>query len=491
MHNLENILAGILISESIGNRDKPINRIAFDSRVIESGDLFVAIKGAEVDGHHFISKAIKNGASIIVCENLPEEINLSAEQSGSDITYLKVSDSAKALGQLAGNYYDHPSKKLKLVGITGTNGKTTIATLLFNLYKNMDQKVGLLSTIENRINNKVIAATHTTPDALKLNQLLAEMVADGCEYAFMEVSSHALDQKRVEGIEFSGAIFTNLSHDHLDYHKDFKSYLNAKKQLFDKLDKNAFVITNKDDKNGGVMVQNSKANIFYYSLKTLTDYKAKILDNNITGLHLELDGIEFFSRLIGEFNAYNLLAVYAAALKLGSDKMDVLTHMSSLHSAEGRFDYVINRARNLIGIVDYAHTPDALEKVLTTILKFRQPTTRLITVVGCGGDRDKTKRPIMARKATAYSTTVIFTSDNPRTENADTIIEEMEAGVPIEDKGKTISITNRKEAIKTACRLAQDGDIILVAGKGHEKYQDINGVKTPFDDKEELKRQLQ
>ncbi len=484
MHNLENILAGILISESIGNRDKQFNRIAFDSRVIESEDLFVAIKGAEVDGHHFISKAIKNGANVIVCENLPVEII-------SEVTYLKVQDTAKVLGQLAGNYYNHPSKKLKLVGITGTNGKTTIATLLFNLYKSMDQKVGLLSTIENRINNKVIAATHTTPDALKLNQLLAEMVEAGCEYAFMEVSSHALDQKRVEGIEFSGAIFTNLTHDHLDYHKDFKSYLNAKKQLFDNLNKNTFVITNKDDKNGGVMVQNSKANIFYYSLQTLTDYKAKILDNNITGLHLELDGVEFFSRLIGEFNAYNLLAVYAAALKLGADKMEVLTHMSSLHTAEGRFDYVINRKRNLIGIVDYAHTPDALEKVLTTILKFRQPTTRLITVVGCGGDRDKAKRPIMARKATAYSTTVIFTSDNPRTENADSIIEEMEAGVPIEDKGKTISITNRKEAIKTACRLAQDGDIILVAGKGHEKYQEINGVKTPFDDKEELKRQLQ
>ncbi len=491
MHNLENILAGILISESIGNSDKQINRIAFDSRVIESGDLFVAIKGAEVDGHHFISKAIKNGASVVVCENLPEEINLTSEQGESEVTYLKVKDSAKALGQLAGNFYNHPSKKLKLVGITGTNGKTTVATLLFNLYKNMGQKVGLLSTIENRINNKVIAATHTTPDALKLNQLLGEMVEEGCDFAFMEVSSHAIDQKRIEGIEFAGAIFTNLTHDHLDYHKDFKSYLNAKKQLFDNLNKNAFVITNKDDKNGGVMVQNSKANIFYYSLQTLTDYKAKILDNNITGLHLELDGVEFFSRLIGEFNAYNLLAVYAAALKLGTDKMEVLTHMSSLHTAEGRFDYVINRARNLIGIVDYAHTPDALEKVLTTILKFRQPTTRLITVVGCGGDRDKMKRPIMARKATAYSTTVILTSDNPRTENAETIIEEMEIGVPIEDKGKTISITNRREAIKTACRLAQDGDIILVAGKGHEKYQDINGVKTPFDDKEELKRQLQ
>lgn len=484
MHNLENILAGILISESIGNRDRQINKIAFDSRVVESEDLFVAIKGAEVDGHHFISKAIKNGANIIVCENLPEKIN-------NELTYLKVKDSAKVLGQLAGNYYDHPSKKIKLVGITGTNGKTTVATLLFNLYKSMDQKVGLLSTIENRINNKVIAATHTTPNALKLNELLAEMVEADCEYAFMEVSSHALDQKRVEGIEFAGAIFTNLSHDHLDYHKDFKSYLNAKKQLFDNLNKNAFVITNKDDKNGKVMVQNSKANIFYYSLQTLTDYKAKILDNNITGLHLELDGVEFFSRLIGEFNAYNLLAVYGAALNLGTDKMEVLTHMSSLHTAEGRFDYVINRERSLIGIVDYAHTPDALEKVLTTIMKFKTPTTRVITVVGCGGDRDKTKRPIMARKATAYSTTVIFTSDNPRTENADTIIEEMEAGVPIEDKGKTISITNRREAIKTACRLAQDGDIILVAGKGHEKYQDINGVKTPFDDKEELKRQLQ
>lgn len=484
MHNLENIAVSISISESIGTVDRQINKITFDSRVVERDDLFVAIKGAVVDGHHYISKAIQQGASVIVCEELPEE-------KKEEVTYLKVEDSAKALGQMAGNYYDHPSKKLKLVGITGTNGKTTIATLLFNLYKSMGQKVGLLSTIENRINNKVIIATHTTPDALKLNKLLAEMVEDGCEYAFMEVSSHAIDQKRVEGIRFVGAIFTNLSHDHLDYHKDFKSYLTAKKQLFDNLDKDAFAIINKDDKNGKVMVQNSKANIFYYSLQTLTDYKAKILDNRITGLQLELDGVEFFSRLIGEFNAYNLLAVYATALKLGTEKLEVLTHLSSLQSAEGRFDYVINRERSLIGIVDYAHTPDALEKVLTTIQKLKEPTTRVITVVGCGGDRDKKKRPIMARKAAAFSTTVILTSDNPRTEKAETIIEEMEAGVPIEDKAKTISITNRREAIKTACRLAQDGDIILVAGKGHEKYQDINGVKTPFDDKEELKKQLQ
>lgn len=442
----------------------------------------MAVKGTQVDGHRFIKKAIAQGAATIVAEVLPEDLP-------ENIAFLKVENSAEALGQLASNFYDRPSEKLKLVGVTGTNGKTTTATLMYDLFTALGYKVGLLSTIQNVIAGKIIPATHTTPDAIALNALLADMVAQGCDYAFMEASSHAIHQRRVAGLHFSGAVFTNISHDHLDYHETFQAYIEAKKQLFDDLPKGSFALVNVDDKRGEVMLQNTKAKKYRYGLKRLADFKAKIIENSLLGLHLKLDNEEFHGRLIGEFNAYNLLTVYAVARLLDQDKTEVLTALSGLKAAEGRFDYLYNEQRKVIGIVDYAHTPDALEKVLTTIHDLKQ-SGQIITVVGCGGDRDKAKRPEMARIACKWSDQVILTSDNPRSEPPEQIIKEMEVGVPLEAVRKVLSITDRKQAIKTACRLAQTNDIILIAGKGHEKYQEINGIKHPFDDKQILKEEF-
>ncbi|MGB1121724.1 MAG: UDP-N-acetylmuramoyl-L-alanyl-D-glutamate--2,6-diaminopimelate ligase, partial [Saprospiraceae bacterium] len=399
-------------------------------------------------------------------------------------------NSAKALGKMAGNFYDNPSTQLKLVGITGTNGKTTCATILYKLFMKMGYKTGLLSTVENKIGNQIIPATHTTPNPVALNELLAKMVENGCDYAFMEVSSHSIHQERIAGLDFDGAVFTNITHDHLDYHGTFKNYINAKKKFFDDLDKKAFALTNIDDRRGTVMLQNTRAKKYSYAVKKMADFKAKIIENTLIGLQLELNGREFHSRLIGEFNAYNLLAVYGTATLLGHDDMEVLTVLSSLQTAEGRFDYIVSKTNNIIGIVDYAHTPDALEKVLQTIDGVKSGDSQVITVVGCGGDRDRTKRPIMAKVACDYSHQVILTSDNPRTENPFDILAAMEKGIPPYATQKVLTIENRRQAIKTACTLAKQNDIILVAGKGHEKYQDINGVKHHFDDKEELTKNL-
>lgn len=480
MYRLENILRHYPHYELIGDPGVGFNQLHFDSRQIQESDLFVAIKGVQVDGHRFIDQAIEAGAKIIVCEQWP------AHQA-EDITYVKVADTSEALGQMARVYFADPSSKIKLVGITGTNGKTTTATLLYDLFTAMGYKVGLISTVAYRIAEKVLPSNFTTPDALQLNTLLNTMVEAGCEFIFMEVSSHAIHQRRIAGLQFIGAMFTNLSHDHLDYHKTFKEYIYAKKRFFDDLDKTAFALTNIDDKQGKVMVQNTKAEVHRYSLRKLTDFKAKIIDNGLTGLQLELDGEDFYSHLIGEFNAYNLLAVYAVARLLKGEKLEVLTKLSQLRAAEGRFDYLRSQKSGVLGIVDYSHTPDALDKVLKTLTKLRKGNEQIITVVGCGGDRDRKKRPIMARVACQHSHQVILTSDNPRTEDPQTIIEEMEKGIPEGSDHKVLSITNRKAAIKTACKLAKNGDLILVAGKGHEKYQEINGVKHPFDDKEVLK----
>ncbi len=480
MTPLQNIINDISITKIIGTTDLSINHLVFDSRKVKAADVFVAVRGHALDGHQFIDKAIRNGASVIVLEQLPATI---AEKT----TYLLVDNSAEALGQMATSFYGHPSQQLKLIGITGTNGKTTTATLLFDLFTSMGYKVGLLSTVANRIAEKTIPSTHTTPDAVGLNALLSQMVEAGCDYAFMEVSSHAVHQRRIAGITFAGGVFTNLTHDHLDYHGTFRDYIYAKKQFFDDLPKAAFALTNIDDKQGEVMVQNTKAKIAKYSLRRLTDYKARIIDNSLAGLHLELNEVEFFSRLIGGFNAYNLLAVYATADLLGMDKMEILTKMSDLQSAEGRFEYLIHPTTFVYAIVDYAHTPDALEKVLSTLKKLRRSKEQILTVVGCGGDRDKRKRPIMAKVAVQYSDQVILTSDNPRSEDPDTIIQEMEEGIASEDKNKVLSITNRSQAIRTACKLARPGDFVLVAGKGHEKYQEIKGVKHPFDDQQIIK----
>jgi UDP-N-acetylmuramoyl-L-alanyl-D-glutamate--2,6-diaminopimelate ligase len=478
--NLEKLLRDLPVIKIEGTTAKNIKKIEFDSRKAEQESLFVAVKGVNVDGHDFIGKAVENGADVIVAEKM---IDLGTEM----VTWVIVENSAEALGVLATTFYNHPSREIKLVGVTGTNGKTTVATLLYQLFLSMGYKAGLLSTIENKIGNVVLDATHTTPDAVKLNALLREMVDAGCDFAFMEVSSHAVAQSRIAGLAFTGAVFTNLSHDHLDYHKTFRAYLEAKKKFFDDLPKSAFALVNIDDKRGSVMVQNTKAKVYRYSLFNLADFKAKIIENSLKGLHLDLDNTEFFSRLIGDFNAYNLLAVYGVARLLGYEKMEVLQALSNLSSAEGRFDYVVDPQGDRMAIVDYAHTPDALEKVLNTIFDLRQDDVKIITVVGCGGDRDKTKRPKMAKVAVDYSDQVILTSDNPRTEDPKQIIRDMEEGVPAYGTHKVLSIEDRKNAIKTACRLAQKGDIVLVAGKGHEKYQEINGVKHPFDDKEVLK----
>ncbi len=474
MSILKDILYKVTIEAIHGSTSISINKIEFDSRKIAKNDLFVAIKGTTSDGHLFIEKAILLGATAIICEDLPKDLN-------PDITYVKVKNANEALSYLGNNFYDNPSQKLKLVGITGTNGKTTVASLLYQLFKKAGYKVGLLSTVKIMVNDDEHKATHTTPDALTINYFLNEMVNYGCDYCFMEVSSHGIHQKRTQGLTFAGGVFTNLSHDHLDYHPTFAEYRDVKKSFFDQLPKTAFAITNIDDKNGLVMLQNTNAKKLTYALKTYADYKAQILENQLSGLLLKINNNEVWVRLIGTFNAYNLLAIYGTALQLGLDELEVLRLLSELESVSGRFQYIISDEK-ITAIVDYAHTPDALENVLKTINDIRTKNEQLITIVGCGGDRDKTKRPIMANIASAMSDKAIITSDNPRTENPETIIAEMEAGVEPQNFKKTISITDRKQAIKTACQLAQPNDIILIAGKGHETYQEILGIRHDFDD---------
>lgn len=478
MKLLKDILYKVSIQGVVGSTSAAVAEVTFDSRKVGRNSLFVAIKGGVVDGHQFVEEVIAKGAVAIVCEDLPENIH-------SGVTYIQVANSSQALGLIASSFYGNPSAKLKLVGVTGTNGKTTTTTLLYQLFKNLGFKTGLISTVVNKIGDIDVPATHTTPNAIALNQLLSEMVEAGCDYCFMEVSSHALVQGRVAGVEFAGAVFTNLSHDHLDYHKTFKEYIGAKKILFDNLSSNAFAIINTDDKNGRVMVQNSKANVLSYALKSGADFKTKVLENQFSGLQLNLNGNDLWVRLIGDFNAYNLTAVYAVATQFMDDELEVLAALSNLDNVEGRFEY-IQSPNKVMGIVDYAHTPDALENVLKTIKNIRTGNEQVITIVGCGGDRDKTKRPLMANAACVYSDRVILTADNPRTENPDTIIDEMKSGVSPVDFKKVLAITNRKEAIKTASALAEPGDIILVAGKGHENYQEINGERFPFDDMEVL-----
>ncbi len=478
MKYLSDIIDGLAFTELQGSADIEISAIVFDSRKVVPGCLFVAIKGLLSDGHDYIQQAVKDGAVAVICEVLPARVT-------GEVDFLMVADSSVALGIVAANFYEHPSAKLKLVGITGTNGKTTIATLLYKLFRDLGYKCGLLSTVENQVNGKVIPATHTTPDPVELNKLIDEMVEAGCDYCFMEVSSHAIAQHRVASLTFSGGIFSNLTHDHLDYHKTFDSYLKAKKAFFDALPSSAFALTNSDDKNGNVMLQNTKAHKKTYGFKSMADYKARVLENQFEGLLLQIDNEEVWFKMVGTFNAYNLLAVYAAAMLLEQDKAKILTSLSKLTGAKGRFDYIV-APNKIIGIVDYAHSPDAIQNILSTIHDIRKGNEKVITVIGCGGDRDKTKRAIMAKSACEWSDKVILTSDNPRSEDPAAIIKDMEQGVDAAFKRYTVSIIDRREAIKTACLLARPGDIILVAGKGHEKYQEIKGVKTHFDDMEEL-----
>jgi UDP-N-acetylmuramoyl-L-alanyl-D-glutamate--2,6-diaminopimelate ligase len=472
---LKELLRDVECQEIRGSQDVEVRELVFDSRRVKWGDVFVAVRGTQVDGHKFIDKAVENGASVIVAEACEDGI------LPKGITCLRVANTREALALLASNYFGRPSEKLTLVGITGTNGKTTTATLLHGLLNRMGYRSGLLSTIENKIGEEVLPATHTTPDAVAINRLLAQMLEAGCSHAFMEVSSHALDQRRVTGLNFKIGVFTNITHDHLDYHKTFLEYIFAKKRLFDGLPKGSYALVNADDKRADVMVQNTQATIVKYALKHAVDVRARIIENSIIGLHLHLDGHDFHARLIGEFNAYNLLVAYASAKLLGLEPVKILATLSEMKAAEGRFDYMVHPATQTTAIVDYAHTPDALEKVLQTIGKLRRQSARVITVVGCGGDRDRTKRPKMAQVACELSNQVILTADNPRSEDPEAIIEEMEAGVP--QSMSVLTITDRKQAIKTAIKLAQPGDIVLVAGKGHEKYQEVKGVKYPFDDK--------
>jgi len=478
MTKLQDILYRVHLKQVHGSTDITVTGIQIDSRKLEAGNVFVAIKGALSDGHLFIDKAIASGAVVIVCETMPSSL-----QAG--ITYLEVADSQEAVAYMAHQFYDEPSAKVKLVGVTGTNGKTTIATVLFKLFSRLGYTCGLISTVQNQIGDEIIPSTHTTPDAVSLNALLKLMADAGCSHVFMECSSHAIHQHRITGLQFTGALFSNITHDHLDYHKTFDEYIRVKKSFFDHLPASAFAISNADDKRGEVMLQNTQAAKYMYSLKTMAAFKGKILENALTGLIMTVNDKEVHFRLIGEFNAYNLLAVYGAAVCLGEDSEEVLTALSMLSGAEGRFDYIISSGL-IIGIVDYAHTPDALENVLMTIKKLRKGHEQVITVVGCGGDRDKTKRPVMAQTACDLSDRVILTSDNPRTEEPDAILKDMEAGLSSSARRKYISIADRKEAIRTAVSYAGPEDIILVAGKGHEKYQDIKGVKYPFDDKQVL-----
>ncbi len=473
---------GVNLLELQGARDLEIKGVSFDSRAVGQGDVFVAVLGLTVDGHDFIAKAITAGAVAIVCERLPEQLD-------EKVTYIKTGNSSEALGVLASNFHGNPSSKLALVGITGTNGKTTCVTLLHDLFTRLGYKTGLISTVENKIGDRVLPSKFTTPDAVQLNELLSEMVEQGCTHAFMEVSSHALIQNRVQGIDFKGGVFTNISHDHLDFHKTFEDYIRAKKLLFDSLKREAFALTNVDDKRGKVMLQNTRASQYTFGLKSIADFKGRILSNSIQGLQLDVDSQEVWFQLIGDFNAYNLLAAYGVAMLLGENKEHVLATLSGLKGARGRFEQVRN-LQNIIAIVDYAHTPDALENVLKTVDQLRTKNESFITVVGCGGDRDRAKRPEMARIAIKFSDKVILTSDNPRTEDPETILDDMMVGVPKSEQRKVMRITDRREAIKVACSMSQDEDIVLVAGKGHEDYQEINGVRSHFDDREVLSEML-
>ncbi len=474
MKQLKDILYKVGIEAVHGATDITISKIEFDSRKIELNDVFVAIRGTLSDGHDYIEKALSLGAVAVICEEFPSVIV-------NGVTYIKVKDANEALAFLAANYYENPSENIRLVGVTGTNGKTTIASLLYQLFKKAGYKVGLLSTVKIMVDEQEFKATHTTPDSLTINKYLDLMVQEGCEFCFMEVSSHGVHQKRTEALRFEGGVFTNLSHDHLDYHNSFAEYRDVKKSFFDNLSKDAFALTNIDDKNGLVMLQNTKAKKLTYALKSYADYKAQILENQLSGLLLKINDNEVWVKLIGSFNAYNLLAIYGVAVELGIEKVEALRLLSELESVSGRFQFIVSDTK-ITAIVDYAHTPDALENVLKTIEDIRTKNEQLITVVGCGGDRDKTKRPIMAHIASSMSDKAIFTSDNPRTENPETIIEEMERGVEPQNFKKTVSILDRKQAIKTACQLANPNDIILIAGKGHETYQEINGVRHDFDD---------
>jgi len=480
---LKDILYKVAIEVVKGTTEISINKIEFDSRKVQENDLFVAIKGTQSDGHQFIEKAINIGAIAVVCEIVPTVIV-------TGVTYIVVKDTNTALALLAANYYGNPSHNLKLVGITGTNGKTTVATLLYQLFKKAGFKVGLISTVKVLVDTEEYKATHTTPDSLTINQYLSQMNAVGVEYCFMEVSSHGIHQKRTEGLQFAAGVFTNLSHDHLDYHPTFAEYRDVKKSFFDHLAKNAFALINNDDKNGAIMLQNTHARKLTYGLKSYADYKAQILENQLSGLLLKINDNEVWVRLIGTFNAYNLLAIYGTAVELGLDNLEVLRLLSELESVSGRFQFIVSNNK-ITAIVDYAHTPDALENVINTINTIRTNNEQLITVVGCGGDRDKTKRPIMANIASSLSNKTIITSDNPRTEDPIDIIADMEKGVEPQNYKKTLSIVDRKQAIKTACQLANENDIILIAGKGHETYQEINGVKYDFDDMKIVKEYLE
>lgn len=477
MKVLKDILYRVSIQEVVGDTNVSIDHLTFDSREIVGSACFFARRGTKVDGHTFIEQVVADGAKAVVCEELPKSTK-------KGVSYIRVKDSAEALAICAANFFDNPSEKLKLIGVTGTNGKTTVVSLLHKLYTKLGYIAGLISTVVNKIGEEEVKATHTTPDAVQLNRLLDQMVAKGCTHCFMEVSSHAVVQQRVTALHFTGGVFTNLTHEHLDFHKTFKAYLEAKRAFFNMLGKEAFALSNKDDKNGEVILQETAANKQYFALKSQADFKVRVLDSSFTGLHLKVDGQELWSPLIGFFNAYNLTAVYATACLLGEDKLQALTVLSTLQPVAGRFQYVnINK---VAGIVDYAHSPDALENVLKTIKDIRSGNENVITVVGCGGDRDRSKRPIMAEIACKLSDRVILTSDNPRTEDPDAIIEEMKEGVNAASKSKVLSITKRDEAIRTAAALAQPKDIILVAGKGHETYQEINGVRNHFDDMEVL-----
>ncbi|MCW5922222.1 MAG: UDP-N-acetylmuramoyl-L-alanyl-D-glutamate--2,6-diaminopimelate ligase [Saprospiraceae bacterium] len=493
---LNQLLKNVQVHESHGNLAVEVGQIRFDSRQVQPGDVFVAVRGAQVDGHQFIDKAIEKGAVAVISEQSLKSLE---SLKSLKVIAVQVEDSAEALGIMASNYFNDPSNDLQLLGITGTNGKTTVVTLLWQLFTRLGYKCGLIGTVENRVGEKVVEATHTTPDAVQLHGLLRQMADAGCSHVFMEVSSHAVHQRRIAGAKFAGGVFTNLTHDHLDYHKTFANYRDAKKKFFDDLPQTAFALTNTDDKNGAVMLQNTRAAKYTYGLKKAADFKAKIIENSLSGLHMELDGTEIHARMIGEFNAYNLMAAYSVAMLTTANpmakftkpqrlsKLDILAALTDLRGAEGRFDYINHPTKpGCVGIVDYAHTPDALEKVLETIQKLKKKSARVITVTGAGGDRDKTKRPLMAQVSARLSDQLILTSDNPRTEDPAAILRDMEAGLDAEGQKKTLVIQDREQAIKTAVRLAGRNDVILVAGKGHEKYQDINGVKHPFDDKQVL-----
>jgi UDP-N-acetylmuramoyl-L-alanyl-D-glutamate--2,6-diaminopimelate ligase len=480
---LKDILYKVAIESVTGSTEIDVHKIDFDSRKIEANDVFVAIRGSLSDGHDYIEKAIQLGAIAVICDTLPENIE-------KGITYIKVKDTNTALAFMAANFFGNPSEKLKLVGVTGTNGKTTIASLLFQLFEKAGFKVGLLSTVKIMVDETEYKATHTTPDSITINYYLNEMIEAGVTHCFMEVSSHGIHQKRTEALHFVGGIFTNLSHDHLDYHPTFAEYRDVKKSFFDSLPKTAFALSNIDDKNGTVMLQNTVARKFTYALKSYADFKATILESQLSGLLLKVNDNEVWVKLIGTFNAYNVLAIYGTAVELGMDSLEALRLLSDLESVSGRFQYIVSEG-NITAIVDYAHTPDALDNVLKTINDIRTKNEQLITVVGCGGNRDKTKRPIMAKIASDLSDKAILTSDNPRNEDPEVILDEMEKGVEAHNYKKMLRITDRKQAIKTACQLAQPNDIILIAGKGHETYQEVNGIRHHFDDMETVKEILE